>query len=144
MPVLQIKNTSHHPLPQYQSEEAAGLDLQAFLPEPVILKPLERCLIPTGLYIAIDPGFELQVRARSGLALKHGITLANGVGTIDSDYRGEIGVIVINLSNEPYIIHDGDRIAQMVFAKIEKARVMEVESLTDTRRSDGGFGHSGY
>ncbi|MDI9502036.1 MAG: dUTP diphosphatase [Peptoniphilaceae bacterium] len=144
MPVLQIKNTSHHPLPQYQSEEAAGLDLQAFLPEPVTLKPLERCLIPTGLYIAIDPGFELQVRARSGLALKHGITLANGVGTIDSDYRGEIGVIVINLSNEPYIIHDGDRIAQMVFAKIEKARVMEVESLTDTRRSDGGFGHSGY
>ncbi|NLK59269.1 MAG: dUTP diphosphatase [Tissierellia bacterium] len=144
MPVLQIKNTSHHPLPQYQSEEAAGLDLQAFLPEPVTLKPLERCLIPTGLYIAIDPCFELQVRARSGLALKHGITLANGVGTIDSDYRGEIGVIVINLSNEPYIIHDGDRIAQMVFAKIEKARVMEVESLTDTRRSDGGFGHSGY
>lgn len=144
MPVLQIKNTSHHPLPQYQSEEAAGLDLQAFLQEPVTLQPLERCLIPTGLYIAIDPGFELQVRARSGLALKHGITLANGVGTIDSDYRGEIGVIVINLSNEPYIIHDGDRIAQMVFAKIEKARVMEVESLTDTRRSDGGFGHSGY
>lgn len=144
MPEIRIKNTGHHPLPTFQTEGSAGMDLQALLEAPVTLQPLERRVIPTGLYVAIEPGYEIQVRARSGLSLKHGITLANGIGTIDSDYRGEIGVILVNLSDTPYTLHDGDRIAQMVMAKVEKPKLIPVDSLSDTARSDGGFGHSGY
>lgn len=144
MPEIRIKNTGHHPLPTFQTEGSAGMDLQALLEAPVTLQPLERRVIPTGLYVAIEPGYEIQVRARSGLSLKHGITLANGIGTIDSDYRGEIGVILVNLSDTPYTFHDGDRIAQMVMAKVEKPKLIPVDSLSDTARSDGGFGHSGY
>ena len=144
MPEIRIKNTGHHPLPAFQTEGSAGMDLQALLEAPVTLQPLERRVIPTGLYVAIEPGYEIQVRARSGLSLKHGITLANGIGTIDSDYRGEIGVILVNLSDTPYTFHDGDRIAQMVMAKVEKPKLIPVDSLSDTARSDGGFGHSGY
>lgn len=144
MPEIRIKNTGHHPLPAFQTEGSAGMDLQALLEAPVTLQPLERRVIPTGLYVAIEPGYEIQVRARSGLSLKHGITLANGIGTIDSDYRGEIGVILVNLSDTPYTLHDGDRIAQMVMAKVEKPKLIPVDSLSDTARSDGGFGHSGY
>lgn len=144
MSAIHIKNTGRHPLPAYHSKEAAGMDIQANLDAPVTLASLERRVIPTGLYVAIEPGYEIQIRARSGLSLKHGITLANGVGTIDSDYRGEVGVILMNLSDTPYKIQDGDRIAQMVVAKVEKARWIEVEELDATERSDGGFGHSGY
>lgn len=144
MPEIRIKNTGHHPLPTFQTEGSAGMDLQALLEAPVTLQPLERRVIPTGLYVAIEPGYEIQVRARSGLSLKHGITLANGIGTIDSDYRGEISVILVNLSDTPYTLHDGDRIAQMVMAKVEKPKLIPVDSLSDTARSDGGFGHSGY
>lgn len=141
---LLIRSESRHPLPAYESEQAAGMDVRAYLDEEVTLGPLERAIIPTGLYVQFESGYELQVRARSGLAYKHGIALANGVGTIDSDYRGEIGVILINLSNTPYTIRDGDRIAQLILAKVEKAEVESVEVLEDTIRSDGGFGHSGY
>lgn len=141
---LLIRSESRHPLPAYESEQAAGMDVRAYLDEEVTLGPLERAIIPTGLYVQFESGYELQVRARSGLAHKHGIALANGVGTIDSDYRGEIGVILINLSNTPYTIRDGDRIAQLILAKVEKAEVESVEVLEDTIRSDGGFGHSGY
>lgn len=144
MPRIEIKNTSHHPLPKYHSEEAAGMDVRAFLSETVTLNPLERRIIPTGLYVAIEKGYEIQVRARSGLSFRHGITLANGVGTIDSDYRGEIGILLVNLSDTPYAIQDGDRIAQLVVARVEKAQMIEVKELSETDRSDGGFGHSGY
>lgn len=140
---IPIINHSHHPLPSYATPLSAGLDLKANLGEPVVLKPLERRLIPTGLFIALPPGFEAQVRPRSGLALKHGITLLNTPGTIDADYRGEIGVIMINLSSEPFQIADGDRIAQLVIAKHEKAEWIEVSLLDDTERGAGGFGHSG-
>ncbi len=141
---IQIKSTSKHPLPKYQTKEAAGLDLQANLDDDIVIQPLERRVVPTGLFVSIPQGYELQVRARSGLSLKHGITLANGVGTIDSDYRGEIGVILVNLSNEPYIIHDGDRIAQMILSKIEQAEIQPVVELDSTERGEGGFGHSGF
>ena len=141
---IRVRSTSRHPLPSYQSEEAAGMDLHALLDEPVTLKPLERSLIPTGLYVEIPAGYELQIRARSGLALRHGISLANGVGTVDSDYRGEIGVILVNLSNEAYTVQDGDRVAQMVLSSVEKAEIKHVNRLENTLRSDGGFGHSGY
>lgn len=144
MPAIHIRNTSHHPLPSYQTDGAAGMDVRACLETPVTLGPLERALIPTGLYVSIETGYEIQIRARSGLSLKHGIALANGIGTVDSDYRGEIGVILVNLSDEPYQITDGDRIAQLVVAKVEKALLVEVDILSDTERSDGGFGHSGY
>lgn len=140
---IPIINHSHHPLPSYATSLSAGLDLRANLGEPVVLKPLERQLVPTGLFIALPPGFEAQVRPRSGLALKHGITLLNTPGTIDADYRGEIGVILVNLSSEPFQIADGDRIAQLVIARHEKAEWIEVSSLDDTERGAGGFGHSG-
>ncbi|NLX61759.1 MAG: dUTP diphosphatase [Tissierellia bacterium] len=141
---VKIVNKSNFPLPTYKTTGSAGMDLHANIEEPIVLKPLERALIPTGLYISIPQGYEAQIRARSGMALKHGITLANGIGTIDSDYRGEIGVILVNLSNEEYIINSGDRVAQLVIAKYERVELEEVESLDETERGSGGFGHTGY
>lgn len=140
---VQIINKSKHSLPQYATSSSAGMDLRANLDNPIVLKPLQRCLVPTGLYIALPEGFEAQIRPRSGLALKKGITLLNSPGTIDADYRGEIGVIVINLSAEDFIIEDGERIAQMVIARYEQAEWQEVEVLEDTERGAGGFGHTG-
>ena len=140
---VQIINKSKHSLPQYATSSSAGMDLRANLDNPIVLKPLQRCLVPTGLYISLPEGFEAQIRPRSGLALKKGITLLNTPGTIDADYRGEIGVIVINLSAEDFIIEDGERIAQMVIAKHEQAVWQEVEVLEDTERGAGGFGHTG-
>ncbi len=140
---VQIINKSKHSLPQYATSSSAGMDLRANLDNPIVLKPLQRCLVPTGLYIALPEGFEAQIRPRSGLALKKGITLLNAPGTIDADYRGEIGVIVINLSAEDFIIEDGERIAQMVIARYEQAEWQEVEVLEDTERGAGGFGHTG-
>lgn len=140
---VQIINKSKHSLPQYATSSSAGMDLRANLNNPIVLKPLQRCLVPTGLYIALPEGFEAQIRPRSGLALKKGITLLNTPGTIDADYRGEIGVIVINLSAEDFIIEDGERIAQMVIARYEQAEWQGVEVLEDTERGAGGFGHTG-
>lgn len=140
---VQIINKSKHSLPQYATSSSAGMDLRANLDSPIVLKPLQRCLVPTGLYIALPEGFEAQIRPRSGLALKKGITLLNTPGTIDADYRGEIGVIMINLSAEDFIIEDGERIAQMVIARYEQAEWQEVEVLEDTERGAGGFGHTG-
>lgn len=140
---VQIINKSKHSLPQYATSSSTGMDLRANLDNPIVLKPLQRCLVPTGLYIALPEGFEAQIRPRSGLALKKGITLLNTPGTIDADYRGEIGVIVINLSAEDFIIEDGERIAQMVIARYEQAEWQEVEVLEDTERGAGGFGHTG-
>ena len=141
-----IYNQSNNPLPAYASASAAGMDLRANLTEPVVLQPLERKLIPTGLFIELPRDCEAQVRPRSGLALKHGITVLNSPGTIDADYRGEIGVILVNLSNEPFEIQPGERIAQMVIAKFQQVELQEVSSkdeLSDTERGAGGFGHSG-
>lgn len=140
---IQIVNTSHHDLPQYATPQSAGLDLRANLEEPITLQPMERRLVPTGLRIALPEGYEAQVRPRSGLALKHGITLLNTPGTIDADYRGEIGVIMVNLSTEPFTINDGDRIAQLVIARFEQAEWQPVTSLDETERGEGGFGHTG-
>jgi dUTP pyrophosphatase len=141
---INIINKSKFEIPKYMTEGSAGLDLQASLDAPVELKPLDRVLISTGLYLSIPRGYEGQIRGRSGLALKHGITLANGIGTIDSDYRGEIKVILVNLSNENYTINNGDRVAQLVFIKYVKSELIEVDDLDQTIRDDGGFGHSGY
>lgn len=138
-----IINKGHQPLPQYATEQSAGMDLRANLDAPVTLKPLERKLIPTGLHIALPVGFEAQVRPRSGLALKKGITVLNTPGTIDADYRGEIGVVLINLSQEDFVVNDGERIAQMVIARHEKAEFIEVEVLDETERGEGGYGHTG-
>lgn len=140
---IQVINKSHHPLPEYATLQSAGMDIRANLDEPITLQPLQRCLVPTGLYIALPPGTEAQIRPRSGLALKKGITVLNSPGTIDADYRGEIGIILINLSQEPFVIQDGERIAQMVVARYEQARWNAVESLDETERGEGGFGHSG-
>ena len=140
---VQIINRGHHPLPQYATEQSAGLDLRANLDSPVGLKPLERKLIPTGLYMALPKGYEAQVRPRSGLAIKKGITVLNSPGTIDADYRGEICVILINLSDQPFLINDGARIAQMVIARHEQAEWEQVDVLDETERGAGGFGHSG-
>ncbi|MBQ6956616.1 MAG: dUTP diphosphatase [Bacteroidales bacterium] len=143
---MQIKfiNRSHHPLPKYETPLSAGMDLRAFLPEgPVTLQPLERTLVKTGLFMELPAGYEAQVRPRSGLALKKGVTVLNSPGTIDADYRGEICVILVNLSNEPFVISDGERIAQMVIARHEQAEIAEVSELTDTERGTGGFGHTG-
>ena len=140
---IRVINKSHHPLPQYATPDSAGMDLRANLNEPVVLKPLQRCLVPTGLYIALPEGYEAQIRPRSGLALKKGITLLNTPGTIDADYRGEIGVIMVNLSTEDFTIEDGERIAQMVIARYEQAEWQEVEVLDETERGSGGFGHTG-
>ncbi|MBQ1816916.1 MAG: dUTP diphosphatase [Bacteroidaceae bacterium] len=140
---VKIINRSHHALPAYATEQSAGMDLRASIDEPIVLQPLERRLVPTGLYIALPVGFEAQIRPRSGLALKKGITLLNTPGTIDADYRGEIGVIMINLSKEPFEIQDGDRIAQMVIARHEHAEWVDVDVLDETERGAGGFGHTG-
>ena len=140
---IKIVNKSHHALPQYATEQSAGVDLRANLESPIELRPMERRLIPTGLFVSLPKGFEAQVRPRSGLALKRGITVLNTPGTIDADYRGEIGVILINLSTEPFIIEDGERIAQMIIARHEQAEWEQVEVLDETERGAGGFGHSG-
>ena len=140
---IKIVNSSRHALPEYATPQSAGLDLRANLDEPVTLQPLQRALIPTGLRIALPQGYEAQVRPRSGLALKHGITLLNTPGTIDADYRGEVGVIMVNLSTEPFTVADGDRIAQLVIARHEQAEWVAAKSLDETERGEGGFGHSG-
>ena len=141
---LKIVNTSNNPLPAYETQASAGMDLRAWLPEgPITLEPMKRGLVPTGLYMEIPEGYEGQVRPRSGLALKSGITVLNSPGTIDADYRGQICVILINLSDMPFVINSGDRIAQMIIAKCEQAELVQVESLTETERGAGGFGHTG-
>ena len=141
---IKIVNTSENPIPEYATFGSSGLDLRANIPGPVILKPLERKIIPTGLFLEIPAGYEVQVRPRSGLALKHGITCLNSPGTVDSDYRGEIKIILINLSGEMHTINNGDRIAQMVVCKVEKALLNEVIKLENTERGQGGFGHTGH
>ena len=140
---VQIVNNSHHPLPVYATSGSSGMDLRAFLIAPITLAPMERCLVPTGLFLAIPENWEAQIRPRSGIAIKQGITCLNTPGTIDADYRGEIKVILINLSKEPQIINDGDRIAQMVFQSVEKVDWELVVALDETRRGAGGFGHTG-
>ena len=141
--IIPIVNHSHHPLPAYATHGSSGLDLRAFVTAPVQLAPLERVLIPTGLHIALPNNWEAQIRPRSGLAIKQGLTCLNTPGTIDADYRGEIKVILINLSNEIQVIQDGDRIAQIVFQQVEKMEWQLVENLETTQRGDGGFGHTG-
>ena len=141
---IKIINQSTNELPHYATPGSAGMDLRAFLQEPETLKPLERKLIPTGIFMEIPEGFEGQVRPRSGLAIKHGLTCLNSPGTVDSDYRGELKVILINLSQEAHIIYNGDRIAQMVFCKVEKANLQPVQELEATMRNEGGFGHTGH
>ena len=140
---IKIINQSKHPLPQYATPLSAGLDLRANIDTPITLQPLQRCLVPTGLYIALPEGYEAQVRPRSGLAIKKGITVLNSPGTIDADYRGEICIILVNLSNEPFVIEDGERVAQMVIARHEQAEWEETDTLDETERGAGGFGHSG-
>ena len=140
---VQIVNKSHHPLPEYATTGSSGMDIRAFLTSPITMAPMERVLIPTGLFLALPENWEAQIRPRSGLAIKQGLTCLNTPGTIDADYRGELKVILINLSNEAQIISDGDRIAQMVFQKVEKVILQKVESLEATERGAGGFGHTG-
>ena len=140
---IKVINKSKHDLPKYQTELSAGMDLYANIDEPITLKPLERTLVKTGLFISLPKGYEAQIRPRSGLAFKNGITVLNTPGTIDADYRGEIGVILVNLSSQDFTINDGDRIAQMVIAKHETAIWEEVENLDETERGEGGFGSSG-
>ena len=140
---IKVVNTGHQPLPAYATPQSAGLDLRANIEAPITLHPLERRLVPTGLHIALPDGYEAQVRPRSGLAIKHGITVLNTPGTIDADYRGEICVILVNLSDQPFLIEDGERIAQMVIARHEQAEWEAVEVLSETERGAGGFGHSG-
>lgn len=143
MTQIKVINKGHQQLPAYATSQSAGMDLRANIDAPIILQPMERRLVPTGLYIALPEGFEAQVRPRSGLALKHGLTVLNTPGTIDADYRGEIMVLLINFSNEPFTINDGERIAQMVVARHEQAEFVEVEVLDDTERGEGGYGHTG-
>lgn len=140
---IRIINKSKHPLPAYATGLSAGMDIRANLDEPISLAPMQRCLVPTGLYIALPAGFEAQVRPRSGLAIKKGITVLNSPGTIDADYRGEICIILVNLSAETFVIEDGERIAQMVIARHEQVAWQEVEVLDETERGAGGFGHTG-
>jgi dUTP pyrophosphatase len=140
---INVVNKGKQQLPAYSTPQSAGMDLRANIDNPITLKPLQRCLVPTGLHIALPVGYEAQVRPRSGLALKHGITVLNTPGTIDADYRGEICVILVNLSQEEFVINDGERIAQMVIAKHETGEFVEVEQLDDTERGEGGFGHTG-
>jgi dUTP pyrophosphatase len=140
---IKIINKSKHPLPNYETSASAGMDLRANIDSSILLKPLERAIIKTGLFIALPSSYEAQVRPRSGMAAKNGITVLNAPGTIDADYRGEIGVILVNLSNEPFTINDGERIAQLVIAKHEQANWNEVEILEETARGKGGFGSTG-
>ena len=143
MTALQIINDSKHTLPHYETSQSAGMDIRANIDAPITLKPLDRVLVKTGLYIALQPGYEAQVRPRSGLALKKGITVLNSPGTIDADYRGEIGVILVNLSSENFIIEDGERVAQLVIAKYEQVTLEEVDVLNETKRGASGFGSTG-
>ena len=143
MITVKVVNRGHQQLPAYATPQSAGMDLRANLEEPVTLHPLERRLIPTGLHIALPEGFEAQVRPRSGLALKHGITVLNTPGTIDADYRGEVGVVLINLSQQDFVVNDGERIAQMVIARHEQGELVVVEELDETERGAGGYGHTG-
>ena len=143
MALTQIINKSKHNLPQYETDQSAGMDIRANIDMPITLQPLQRTLVKTGLFIALQIGYEAQVRPRSGLAFKKGVTVLNSPGTIDADYRGEIGVILVNLSNEPFVIEDGERIAQLVIAKYEQAMWEEVEVLSETKRGAGGFGSTG-
>lgn len=140
---IKVINEGHQPLPEYATPQSAGMDLRANIGEPVTLRPLERRLIPTGLRIALPEGYEAQVRPRSGLALKHGITVLNTPGTIDADYRGEVMVLLVNFSQDDFVIHDGERIAQMVIARCEQGRLEQVETLDATERGTGGYGHTG-
>lgn len=140
---VRIVNENNQPLPEYKTNGSSGVDLKAALTAPVVIKPFGRALIPTGLHMSIPEGYEGQIRGRSGLALNYGITLANGIGTIDSDYRGEIKVILINLGNEEFTVNNGDRVAQLVLIKYEKIEFEIVETLDDTKRGSGGFGHTG-
>ncbi len=140
---IKVVNKGHQPLPQYATGQSAGMDLRANIETPLTLKPLERKLIPTGLHIALPNGYEAQVRPRSGLALKKGVTVLNSPGTIDADYRGEIGVVLINLSQEPFVVEDGERIAQLVIARYEQVDFETVEVLDETERGEGGYGHTG-
>jgi dUTP pyrophosphatase len=140
---VQIVNKSHHPLPEYATTGSSGMDIRAFLTSPITMAPMERVLIPTGLFLALPENWEAQIRPRSGLAIKQGLTCLNTPGTIDADYRGELKVILINLSNEAQVISDGDRIAQMVFQKVEKVILEKVETIEATERGAGGFGHTG-
>lgn len=143
MTTIKVINQSKHPIPNYQTENSAGVDLKANINAEITLLPLQRVLVPTGIKIALREGYEAQVRPRSGLALKNGVTVLNSPGTIDADYRGEIGVILVNLSNENFVIKDGERIAQLVITKYEKVRFEEVEVLNETTRGEGGFGSTG-
>ncbi len=140
---IRIINKSHHPLPAYATPQSAGMDLRANIQSPITLNPLERKLIGTGLYMALPEGYEAQVRPRSGLALKHGLTVLNSPGTIDADYRGEIMVLLVNLSDTPFVVNDGERIAQMVIARHEQATFETVDTLDETERGAGGYGHTG-
>lgn len=140
---IKIINNSTHPLPAYETAHAAGMDLRAFTPEQILLKPLQRLLVPTGLQIELPIGYEAQIRPRSGLAYKHGISIVNSPGTIDADYRGEIKVLLVNLSDTDFVINDGDRVAQMVIAKHETINWENVTELSDTARGAGGYGHTG-
>jgi dUTP pyrophosphatase len=140
---VKVINKSHHPLPEYATFSAAGMDLRAFIDSPIELQPLERKLIPTGLFIELPIGFEAQIRPRSGLAFKYGITVLNSPGTIDADYRGEVKVLLVNISNEKFVINDGERIAQMVIAKHEQVNWQLTDELTESERSAGGFGSTG-
>ena len=140
---IKVVNKSKHPLPHYATTQSAGMDLRANLDEPIILKPLDRTLVKTGIFIELPVGYEAQVRPRSGLAFKKGITVLNTPGTIDADYRGEVGVILVNLSNEDFVVEDGERVAQMVIAKHEQPSWEEVEELIETERGAGGFGSTG-
>lgn len=140
---VRIVNKSQHELPAYSTEASAGMDIRANLENDVLLKPLERMIVPTGLYIELPVGYEAQIRPRSGMAIRHGISILNSPGTIDADYRGEIGIIIVNLSNEEFTLQDGDRICQMVIAKHERVNWNEVTILEETKRGKGGFGHTG-
>lgn len=140
---IKVVNKGHQQLPAYATKQSAGMDLRANIDEPIILHPMERRLIPTGLHIALPEGFEAQVRPRSGLALKHGITVLNTPGTIDADYRGEVMVLLVNFSNDDFVINDGERIAQMVIARHEQGEFVEVDELDETERGEGGYGHTG-
>ena len=140
---VEIINNSKHQLPSYATALSAGMDLRANLDEPIVLEPLQRALVPTGLFMALPAGYEAQVRPRSGLAIKKGVTVLNSPGTIDADYRGEVCVILVNLSNEPFIVTDGERIAQMVIARHEQVEWVECDTLDNTERGAGGFGHTG-
>ena len=143
MSVIEIINNSKHSIPQYETNQSAGMDIRANIDESLMLKPLERILVKTGLFIALEPGYEAQVRPRSGLAFKKGITVLNSPGTIEADYRGEIGVILVNLSTENFVVEDGERIAQIVIAKYEQATWKEVDELSKTKRGADGFGSTG-